>query len=242
MTEIKTNSELMNNYGDYYSHSETEWRELCAKRKAENIIDLCSGKKFARVVEIGAGEGSILQNLANNDFSEGLYALEISESGIENIRKRNIPQMKDVVLFDGYNSTYPDCFFDLAILSHVVEHVEHPRILLYEARRIAKKVFVEVPLEDNFSLKADFVFDRVGHINHYNPKTIRFLMQSSGFEIIKQKVSNPSKEIFEFQAGFKGSIKYFIKEIALKVFPNLSPKVFTYQSSILSKGKENLYI
>ena len=76
-------------------------------------------------------------------------------------------------MFDGYRTLYADNQFDLVLLSHVVEHVEHPRLLLYEAARVGKRLFVEVPLEDNVRLSDDFVFDHVGHINVYSRKTMR---------------------------------------------------------------------
>lgn len=42
-----------------------------------------------------------------------------------------------------------DGSFDLAIQSHVLEHVEYPRVVSHEAARVADYVFVEVPLELN---------------------------------------------------------------------------------------------
>jgi len=240
--KIETNNELMDNYDNYYHNkSETAWRELCASRKADNIVKCCEGNIFSRVLEIGAGEGAILQNLSNREFAKELYALEISSSGVEGIKNRGIPEMRDVSIFDGYSTNYPDNFFDLVILSHVVEHVEHPRLLLYEANRISRHVFVEVPLEDNLSIKENFVFNKVGHLNYYNPTTIRFLLQSSGFDIIKEVVSNPIKEIYRFKQGVVGSVKHFIKEAALFLFNKTSPKVFTYQSSILCLSKDKKY-
>ena len=241
--KIKTNKELINNYKDYYcDKSETAWRELCASRKADNIVNCCKGINFNRVLEIGAGEGAILQNLSNRKFSKELYALEISSSGVKNIKDRNIFGMKDISTFDGYNTNFKDKFFDLVILSHVVEHVEHPRLLLYAANRISKYVFVEVPLEDNYSIKKNFLFNKVGHLNYYNPTTIRFLLQSSGFDIVKEVVSNPTREIYNFHQGkIIGSIKHFIKEVALFLSNNITPKIFTYQSSILCFTKNNKY-
>ena len=49
--------------------------------------------------------------------------------------------------------------------------VEHPRTILEEAARVASHVFVEVPLEDHSRMRRDFVFDHVGHINFYSPRT-----------------------------------------------------------------------
>ena len=241
--KIGTNNELINNYKDYYcDKSESAWRELCASRKADNIVNCCKGINFNKVLEIGAGEGAILQNLSNRKFSKELYALEISSSGVQNIKDRNIFGMNDVLTFDGYNTNFKDKSFDLVILSHVVEHVEHPRLLLYEANRISKYVFVEVPLEDNHSIKKNFLFNKVGHLNYYNPTTIRFLLQSSGFDIVKEVVSNPTREIHSFNQGkIIGSIKYFIKEVALLLFNKIAPKIFTYQSSILCFSKNNKY-
>ena len=238
---MKSNAELVENYRDYYKKSEREWRELCAKEKSDHILTLCQNKEFNRVLEIGAGEGAVLQELSNRCFSQELYALEISDSAIDSINNRDIPQLKEAGLFDGYDTKYQDKYFDLVVLSHVIEHVEHPRLLLYEARRIAKYVFVEVPLEDNHSMRDNFKFDKVGHLNYYNPKTIKFLLQSSGLRVIKQSTLNPSKEVFKFQQGKIGLIKYYIKEIMLKLFPNAAPNIFTYQSFILTESKDKLY-
>lgn len=94
-----------------------------------------------------------------------------------------------------------DNTFDLVILSHIPEHVEYPRKLLYEAVKVAKYVFVEVPLENNIKLRKDFVLDRVGHINFYSPMTIRLLVQSNDLEILSLRITNSSYRIYAFAAG-----------------------------------------
>lgn len=74
--------------------------------------------------------------------------------------------------YDGYNILlFGDNFFDLAILSHVLEHVEFPRVLIRTAQRVAKYVFWEIPLEDNFRLPDRLQnagsFQDAGHINFF---------------------------------------------------------------------------
>jgi SAM-dependent methyltransferase len=236
MNEAKISAFLQNNYQDYYENGDSEWRWLGAIDKARNIQTLCKGLSINSVIEIGAGEGSILNRLSDLDFAKELYALEISPTGVATIKDKNIPGLKECSLFDGYDIPYDNKKFDLAVLSHVVEHVEYPRKLLYEAKRIAKYVFVEVPLEDTIKLPRNFVFDKVGHINFYSPKTIRRLIQSCNLNILGQQTTNPSKEVYTFQRGKKGLVNFYIKEYLLRVFPLLATKIFTYHSAIICEG------
>ena len=182
-----------------------------------------------------------MKRLSELNFAKEFYALEISSTGVTTIKNKHIPLLKECSLFDGYNISYEDNRFDLAILSHVIEHVEYPRKLLYEAKRIAKYVFVEVPLEDTLRLPQNFVFDKVGHINFYSPKTIRRLIQTCNLEVIGQRqlTTNPSKDIYVFQKERKGQMHYYIKEFLLRFFPFVAIKLFTYHSSLICRDRDD---
>ncbi len=80
--------------------------------------------RFPRVFDVGAGEGAILLHLDAWPQKEELCAVEISQSGIAMIQSRRLPSLVEVKQFDGYRLPYDDKFFDLAILSHVLEHVD----------------------------------------------------------------------------------------------------------------------
>ena len=237
MNQVKVSEDLKDNYEDYYEEGDSEWRWLGAIDKAQNISTLCKNLAINSAIEIGAGEGSILKRLSELDFAKEFYALEISSTGVTTIKNKNIPLLKECSLFDGYTISYENKKFDLAILSHVIEHVEYPRKLLYEAKRIAKFVFVEVPLEDMLRLPQDFIFDKVGHINFYSPKTIRRLIQTCNLEVIGQLTTNPSKDSYTFQKGRKGQINYYIKESLLRVLPFLATRLFTYHSSLICRDR-----
>lgn len=233
MNDQKVRDQLLANYKGYYSDGISEWRRIGAVAKVENIVELCRSLQKERVLEIGAGEGSILNRLSEIEFGESLFAVEISETGVETILRRRINRLVECRKFDGYSVPYSDNYFDLAILSHVVEHVEHPRQLLYEASRVARFVFVEVPLEDNVRLSSEFVFDEVGHINYFGPKTLRRLVQSCNLRVLRQITTNPSKEIHSYGGGRKGIVNFYIKEFALKVMPSIAPRIFTYHGALL---------
>jgi ubiquinone/menaquinone biosynthesis C-methylase UbiE len=241
MKDIVTSDQLKSNYADYYESGISEWRMLGAVDKSANIISLCGDLPHATILEIGAGDGSILKKLSELEFGEKLYALEISQSGVDTILSSGIPQLTECLLFDGYAAPYGESEFDLAILSHVIEHVEYPRKLLYEAARVAKYVFIEVPLEDTLRLKKNFVFDKVGHINFYSPTTFRRLIQTCNLEVLKQTVTNPSKAVHKYRLGKKGLLNYYFKEYFLKVSPGVATRLFTYHSSIVCQKKQQAY-
>src|SRR6201994_80950 len=136
---------VKNAYDEFYQKHDEAWRMLSAKYKAQHIIDVCKGKSFKKVLEVGAGDGSILKHLADQNFVPEYHAVEISESGVEHIKLRKIKGLQSVKLFDGYHLPFEDNSFDLIILSHVLEHVEHERLLLRELKRVANFCVIEVP-------------------------------------------------------------------------------------------------
>lgn len=230
-----TSEQLLSNYQDYYADGDSEWRRLSALDKANNIITLCKDIPHQSILEIGAGEGSILKRLSGLNFGDQLFAVEISHSGVEAIKNKKIPRLEECKLFDGYQLPYEDNRFDVAILSHVVEHVEHPRLLIYEAARVARNVFIEVPLEDTMMMAENFVFNKVGHINFYSPKSIRRLVQTCNLKVVGQITTNPSKEVYQFKKGFRGFVNFLIKDLSLKIVPGIATKIFTYHSALLCR-------
>jgi methyltransferase family protein len=234
MGTFSVSKRLQANYDAYYNGI-SEWREIGAAQKARNILELCETIPHESVLEIGAGEGAILSRLSRAKFSRNLCALEISDSAITAIAARHIEGLRDVLKFDGYTMPYDDDQFQLAILSHVLEHAEHERRLLVEAGRVAKYLFIEVPLENTVRLSLDYEPSPVGHINFYTPKTIRRLVQTSGMEIVRNEIRNGSCAEYMYQSRFKGIIKYWTRELLLRSSPFLSTSVFTYHCALLCR-------
>jgi ubiquinone/menaquinone biosynthesis C-methylase UbiE len=236
MKAVGVDPRLQHNYDEYYGGDIAEWRELGAIDKAANIRALCASHPPSTVLEIGAGEGAVLQRLADIGFGQRHYALEISATGVECVRARKIPSLVECRQFDGYTVPYADGAFDLAILSHVLEHVEHPRLLLNEAARVADYFFVEVPLEHNRGLPADYVWSAVGHINFYTAQTIRLLVQSCGHEVLEQRESHPAREQYRYRFGAKGTVAWLLKDLTLRAAPSVAQRLWTYHSSLLIRS------
>jgi len=233
MTGIGVSERFQEQYRDYYEDGDSEWRRRSALGKAAVITSLCDDLKPRAVLEIGAGEGSILRCLAERSFAPRFHALEISPTGVQAIRDAGIRGLTEARLFDGSRVPYPDQAFDLAILSHVVEHVEHPRQLIYEASRVARHVFIEVPLEDTARLPRDFVLDPVGHINFYSMKSIRRLIQSCGLRVTRERITTPARGAYEYRSGRKGLLAWAVKEALLRAAPKVATLLSTYHGALL---------
>ena len=235
--KINVNKNLKEKYDSQYSDATENWRKIGAVGKTQNIIDLTNDLTFDTIVEIGAGDGNILSLLSEKYFSSKLTAVEISNSAIAQIKKKNIPRLLEVRQFDGYNLPFNDQAFDLAICSHVIEHVEFPRLLLREIKRVSKMKVFEVPIDFSFNVDKRFEhFNSYGHINIYTPALFKFLLYSEGFKVLKDKKALYSKEVIKFQYR-KISLEYLIILIkrfiikSLPVFMNFKPNTYTVLTS-----------
>jgi len=167
-------------YQNYYGDGAVETkRGISALDAMAHMKAVAASASFDRVVDVGAGEGSLLQILDDSGFARELYALEISPTAAQAIAARKLKSLVEIKPFNGYHIPYPDGFFDLAILCHVLEHVEHERILLRELRRIARHIIVEVPIEHGVRVGRKIAGGaRFGHINFYLPETAVNLLQN----------------------------------------------------------------
>ncbi|MFD2148216.1 class I SAM-dependent methyltransferase [Mucilaginibacter antarcticus] len=174
MPEVNSSENLKTAYDNYYQDNDETWRMLGAKYKVEHIAEVCKGYTFDKVLEVGAGDGVILKLLADRNFSTELHAVELSASGVERIKERNIAAIKSVQEFDGYHLPFGDESMDLVILTHVLEHVEHERLLLRELKRVAKMIVIEVPRDYKQGLTPGLnIFWRMDistfiHLHHYD--------------------------------------------------------------------------
>jgi ubiquinone/menaquinone biosynthesis C-methylase UbiE len=185
------------------------------------------------VVELGCGNGAIAHRLDELGFVSNYRGFDISDSGISQAVEINSANLS----FSVAAAPVPlaDNSADLVVMSHVVEHLEHPRELILEARRIAPTVIVEVPLEVNRRLPEDYDWNPVGHINKYDRKTIRQLIQTCQFDILDQFTTCPSKHVMGYrQPGLKSYLKWALKQTTLVCTPRFARSQFTYHETLLA--------
>lgn len=242
-------------YDSFYQTHDEAWRMLGAKYKAHNIVDVCKGRTFTKVLEVGAGDGSILHYLDEWEFAPELHALEIAQSGVDLIKSRKLKHLKSAQAFDGYKIPFADNEFDLVILSHVLEHVEFERMLLRELKRVSKLQVIEVPKDHRYGMDTRMKhFLAYGHINMYTPSSLRFLLQSEGLQIIADKVSMIEPTVTKFnsfvnqkqQKSFIKSVRidleYQIKKAAGFLFGKKKQEDFANAYTVLTTKSTDLHI
>jgi ubiquinone/menaquinone biosynthesis C-methylase UbiE len=225
--------DLASYYASYYSDlGPTERkRELAARDSVAHIRSLMS-ESLGCVVDVGAGNGAVIGELARQDMYKEISALEISASGLEAIHQRDFPGMTEIKQFDGYSIPFGDREFDTAICVHVLEHVEHERLFLREIGRIANKVFIEIPLEGGARGTVNRTF---GHINYYSPKLFLNLLETSGLKPISWEVTMSSRALEVHTYGrFKGTLRAIMRRVLLRLLgQNLAPELVTYLMAVV---------
>lgn len=242
---MSTSETLINLYDDYYTSGLVDKkRAIAAKQSVGHIKKMIQIDKFKSIIDIGAGNGSLLQELVSQGSDIDVSAVEISESGVEAIAKRNLPQLINVERFDGYKINAQDNQFDLGVSVHVLEHVEHERLFLQEAARVSKTLFIEIPLEHTTDLRKSINMGRpYGHINYYTKETAVNLIETSGLEIIDIKIFSHDLAYESHVAGnkLKGYFKYSIRSKALALMPKIAQRRFVYMACITCKKSQNTF-
>ena len=229
--------ELTTLYADYYDVNDIGMKRALAAADSVAHMQALRPGSFGNMLDVGAGNGSVLKEIAARGLATQATALEISASGIEKIGKLDFPELKAVLPFDGYHIPFPDRTFDSAICIHVMEHVEHERMLLKELGRVAGDVFVEVPLEGGMRGRTNY---SDGHINYYTPLSFRALIETSGLEIVSMQVFTSSTAYEQLLYGTTGGkLRSVLRKTLLKALGPRASELMTYLLTVHCRPVED---
>jgi SAM-dependent methyltransferase len=138
-----------------------------------------------RVLDVGCGDGSFLEALAERGWD--VQGTELSASIAASARQRLGDRIH---VGETENAAYPKASFDLITFWHVLEHLNNPRQALAEARRLIKPdgtVVVAVPNIRSVQaqlFKQDWLhLDVPRHRFHFDPATLADLAKRCDFEV-----------------------------------------------------------
>jgi ubiquinone/menaquinone biosynthesis C-methylase UbiE len=229
-----TVDELNQRYSEFYARDpKSTWREVGAREKARSVR-LLVDPPVGFVVDVGCGEGSLIAALDGAFPASDYVGYEVASAAIEAARQREYRSRVVFGLFDGERIPREDGAFDVAILSHVLEHVADPRSLLNETARVARRVVIEVPLELHLRTRR-FEWDDTGHINVFNRRSIRYLVESCGLRIERERIYCPSREAHTFMGGRRAEVRWALKRAALRFG---GEAILTYHYAALAEQRD----
>jgi len=223
------------------------WRALGARSKADHAVVLCAraGLRPRSLVEIGCGDGALLAELGARGLAPVLDGFELSPPAAELARARAIPGARTIEAYDGEHVPAGDDAYDLAVLSHVLEHVPQPAPLLREAARVAPAVLVEVPLEANRSAARPAKRQeaaRIGHVQFLDRAAVHRLAAEARLAVAAE-LTDPLP--YAHHAFFVGSraararaaVKAGVRRAAWRAAPRTAERLFTVHYACLARRR-----
>ena len=221
------------------------WRALGARSKADHVVRLCAGAGLrpGALVEIGCGDGALLAELGARGVAPVLDGFELSPPAAELARARPIPGARRIEAYDGAHVPAPGDAYDLAVLSHVLEHVAEPAPLLCEAARVAPAVLVEVPLEANRSAarpgkRAEAA--RIGHVQFLDRRAVHELVATAGLRVVAELTDPLPHAHHAFFAASpaaraRAALKTGVRRAVWRAAPRVAERLFTVHHAVLAR-------
>lgn len=182
----KENTEMY--YQKTYLDVAESHRDLFLEKIDTFLADIHPGK----ALDIGCATGQFLEAAKKRGWTP--YGIDVSQWCCNYLKNKGFA---NIIHGDLSTANFPDQFFDLVHLSHVLEHVpDLPGFLneIYRIMRPGGRVMIEVPNETlfpwNYKLINLFHSEKKkrktprNHISLFSKKTLALSLQKSGFRLI----------------------------------------------------------
>lgn len=192
-------------YGENYFKGNKSIYTSCYDYKVGNIAMVYKERaleilqknvsKHAKILDVGCAFGDLLSLLDENKYTT--FGIDISQYAINRAKKITKAQL---MLGDlNKKLSYKDNFFDAVFALDVIEHLDSPYKFLLEMHRVLKKggvLFIQTPninsIFEVFAKDKWFAYTDETHLYLFNRKSLRFILQKSGFSILQnQTISAP---------------------------------------------------
>ena len=128
-----------------------------AAHRVDHLLIAEMVKAGSRVLDVGCGDGALLQLLADTKNVDG-RGIEVSRERVNACVARGLSVIQgdaDRDLVD-----YPDAAFDYAILSLTIQATRHPKTVLENLLRIGRRAIVSFPNFGHWQVRGHLLFTR----------------------------------------------------------------------------------
>lgn len=190
-------------------------RDVGLEIKTKYILKVISPSNqfFDTYLDIGCGKGYIMKGLSNKLNLKQIWGLELSR--FELTRAQSEMPSAFFVWGNAEYLPFKNSKINLITLIDVLEHIPSVNKVLKEIARITEYLVIKVPLEDtieqhilNYSglfLKAKKVNHNFKeHINQFNKQKVLSVLNETGYEIIKYKITDTPFRKYYYDIRFFG--------------------------------------
>lgn len=199
---------------------------------ADDIERILSNNKSAKILDIGCGNGGLIQILKERGY-KNVVGLDPSETCVSTMRNKGIEAYHGGL----FSKKTIEKTFDLVILSHVLEHIYDLSNAITNVKNYLKPnglVYAETPNATKYPeyyIVPNYYFD-TEHINHFSKLHQQNLFESYGYKLIENNekeimVSEKQRypavfSVFQFVGIFKKPIADFSLIDKIKKYIELS--------------------
>jgi SAM-dependent methyltransferase len=159
-----------------------------------------------RILDLGSGQGDLARDLRAAFPGAEIAGIELSATGVA-LASEKVPGVRffqgDLLESDGVSAPLRS-WAHFAVCSEVLEHLDDPGVLLKNSSKYlvpGGTLVVTVPGGPMSE------FDRhIGHRRHYNPPTLRKLLEDNGFTVdLATTAGFPSFNLYRWVVILRGS-------------------------------------
>jgi GT2 family glycosyltransferase/2-polyprenyl-3-methyl-5-hydroxy-6-metoxy-1,4-benzoquinol methylase len=197
LNPMPTREELDRIYTNIYDHYEEESNtflnkiaNLFSKPRTQYVEE--TRKSPGRILDIGCGTGLFLSKMKEKRWD--IYGIEATKWAAERSAVRT--GREKIFTKELHKICFPNNYFDVITLWHVLEHIKDVNMLIKEINRVLGEggsLFIEVPNLNSVSLglfQHNYSFLSVPeHILYWSESSLKNFLQNSGFSV--KKVSYP---------------------------------------------------
>jgi|GEM_PF-1990141 len=205
-------------YDKFWDAQNKDTRSLALEWIAENMLAIMPDRKFESIIDIGCGDGALLEGIIGELKPQKITGLDISNKALSAARAK----VKRGHFFSAdleKKLPFKDKEFDLAILCDILEHVKNPKELAKEAQRISKYTAFKIPLENAHYWNLHEKMGRYesvgknhgsGHLYKWNKGQARKLIEMG---IVKKEISKAPLQMSLKTRPVKGVIRALVTAV-----------------------------
>ena len=166
-----------------YDQGWSQWDDMkrfgpMSRHTRRLIWKLIADLPFTSVIDVGAGQGSPLAEIATRRPGVALAAVDLSPQALK-LARRRLPQAEYHVL--DITREALDRRFDLVICSDVIEHLEDDRAAVLNLRRMTRRWCLVATLQGRMRAAEK----HVGNLRNYARGEVAGLLGQAGFRVTR---------------------------------------------------------